>query len=148
MFIMDNVSQNTADTLSRDDRLESALAIFTDDSLAPGECLEVSRRKTYLEPEKKLMLAMLNDAIYCYQHYLYAHRHSRKKLFTSAEQWILETGADCLYSFDSVCEHLGIDPAFLRAGLQRWKERRTAELAQARRRHWRPLTSQLAAVGE
>jgi hypothetical protein len=146
---MDNSSQNTADTLSWDDRFESALAIFTDDSLAPGEFLEVSRPKTYLEPEKKLMLAMLNDAIYCYQHYFYAHRRNRKKLFTNAEQWILETGADRLYSFASVCEHLGIDPAFLRAGLQRWKERRTAELAQAKVQHWRPLTpSRLAAVGE
>jgi hypothetical protein len=72
-----------------------------------------------------------------------------KKLFINAEQWILETGADRLYSFDSVCEHLGIDPAFLRAGLQRWKERRTAELAQAKVQHWRLLTpSRLAAVGE
>jgi hypothetical protein len=87
------------------------------------------------------MLALLNDAIYCFKHYYGARTRSGKKLFLAADQWIMQSGGDWLYSFDSVCEHLGMDPNYLRTGLQRHKESRRVEA----RKQVRP---RLMAMGE
>lgn len=105
-----------------------AAGLFEDDTTAPLEFLEISRRKDHPEPEKKLMFALLTDAVFCFQHYLDARQRSRKKLFVAADQWIFATEGEGLYAFESVCEHLDIDPNYLRGRLRRWKERKLAEL--------------------
>ena len=39
-----------------------------------------------------------------------------------AEEWILDKDRSHLFSFDNVCEILGLDPEYMRAGLLRWKD--------------------------
>ena len=79
-----------------------------------------------MEPEKVLMLAVLEDAINCFQVNVVAHSGKRKKLFDEAEEWILERDNDWIFSFASVCETLRINPEYVRGGLQRWKEKKLA----------------------
>ncbi|HET8562389.1 MAG TPA: hypothetical protein VFM35_00820, partial [Candidatus Binatia bacterium] len=55
--------------LSMEERVTS---LFQPDTLLPDQFLETFRRKSHLEPEKKLMLAVLEDAIACYQKYIFA----------------------------------------------------------------------------
>ena len=50
--------------LSMEERVSS---LFQPDTLLPEQYLDTFRRKLQLEPEKKLMLAILEDAIACYQ---------------------------------------------------------------------------------
>jgi len=70
-------------------------------------------------------LAILEDAINCFQENLMAESGKGKKLFNETEEWILEEDGDWIFSFRNVCEHLGLNPAYLRQGLLRWKlERR------------------------
>jgi len=74
-----------------------------------------------LEPEKKLMLAVLDDAIACFQKYAFARDRKRKVLFQEAENWVQDTNSDWPFSFANVCEILGFGPDYLRHGLGQWK---------------------------
>lgn len=115
--------------LSMEERVTS---LFQPDTLLPDQYLETFRRKFHLEPEKKLMLAVLEDAIACYQKYIFTHEGKGKMLALETEAWLLDENSDWLFSFDSVCEALGFDPAYLREGLMRWKQQRLADHSQAK----------------
>jgi hypothetical protein len=73
------------------------------------------------------MLAILEDAINCYQDNLLAKRGRAGRLFTEAEEWILEKGSDWIFSFKNICETLGFNPEYVRQGLLRWKEKKTVK---------------------
>jgi hypothetical protein len=106
--------------LTTDEKLAS---LFQPDTLLSAQYFDNLRRKTLLEPEKRLMLALLEDAIHCFQNNLSAQSLRKKKLFDEAEQWIVEKGADWIFSFDHACETLGFSPEYVRRGLLRWKEK-------------------------
>jgi hypothetical protein len=106
--------------LTTDEKLAS---LFQPDTLLSAQYFENLRRKTLLEPEKRLMLALLEDAIHCFQKNLSAQTVLKKKLFNDAEEWIGERGGDWVFSFDPVCEALGFAPEYVRQGLLRWKEK-------------------------
>jgi hypothetical protein len=106
--------------LTTDEKLTS---LFQPDTLLSAQYFDNLRRKTLLEPEKRLMLALLEDAIRCFQDNLSAQTVRKKKLFDEAEEWIVERGGDWVFSFDHVCEALGFTPEYVRQGLLRWKEK-------------------------
>lgn len=105
---------------------EKALALFQPDILAKSQYLANSQRRLHLEPERKLMLAVLEDAISCFQRYATASHPKGRALFAETEEWILEEDRLWLFSFENVCDALGFDSEYLRAGLMRWKEREQA----------------------
>jgi hypothetical protein len=96
--------------------------LFQPDTLLSDQYTAVHRRASHLEPEKHLMLAVLQDAIDCFQKYLRAQDKKGKSLFQEAEEWIFEKDADWFFSFENVCEMLGLHPEFLRRGLEGWKK--------------------------
>lgn len=102
---------------------EKLASLFRPDTLLAAEYFENFRRKTLLEPEKRLMLAVLEDAVNCFQDNVLIHSGRRKKLFEEAEEWILEEGNDWVFSFENICEVFGFNSEYLRKGLLRWKER-------------------------
>ena len=106
--------------LTADEKLAS---LFQPDTLMSAQYFGNLRRKTILQPEKRLMLALLEDAIGCFQDHLSAQSVREKKLFDEAEQWIVEKGGDWIFSFDQVCESLEFTPEYVRQGLLRWKEK-------------------------
>jgi hypothetical protein len=111
---------------------ERVTSLFQPDTLLPDQYLETFRRKLHLEPEKKLMLAVLEDAIACYQKYVLARDGKAKILFQETEDWIRDENADWFFSFSNVCETLGFEPAYLRQGLLKWKEQRLFEQTHAK----------------
>ena len=78
-------------------------------------------RKSYLEPEQKLMLAVLDNAIACFQKYAFTRDRKGKVLFQEAEYWVQDTNSDWPFSFANVCETLEFAPDYLRQGLGQWK---------------------------
>src|SRR5919197_4058402 len=89
-----------------------------------GGILERLSKKDTLTGEEKLMLAVLEHAIEYFQKYVLAKHENDKKLFQEAEEWILDKNSDWLYSFENICEVLGLNPDYMRRGLMGWKETR------------------------
>jgi hypothetical protein len=74
-----------------DFRAEEALAaLFQPDTVAPAEYFTIYEKTPGLEPEKTLMLAVLEDAIGCFQNCVCPTDKRRKKWFVEAEEWLKE----------------------------------------------------------
>jgi hypothetical protein len=74
--------------------------------------------------EERLMLAVLQDAVECFQKHAMAEYLWERKLFQEAEDWILERNSDWLFSFENSCQALRLNPDYIRRGLLVWKEAR------------------------
>lgn len=121
---------------------ERAMAIFQPDILIEPQFQATCRRRFHLGPEHVLMLAVLQDAVSCFQEYASAACKRKQELHRDAEKWILCRDRAYLFSFDNVCEALGFDADYLRQGLLRWRES-----AQARRRKGAQFAKSRAAGG-
>jgi len=88
------------------------------DTLMQAEYLDDLRR-SQLDPEKRLMLAILQDAVACYRRYSGTQPGKRRKLFVDVENWVNDRQNDSLFSFTNVCETLGINPDYVSRGLCR-----------------------------
>ena len=116
----ENAASEYKSQATADDRIAS---VFQPDTLLSAQYFDNMRRRTLLEPEKRLMLAILEDAVDCFKENLSAESGRRKMLFDDAEQWIRAGGGDWVFSFDYICEALGFNPAYVRQGLLRWQEK-------------------------
>ena len=101
--------------LENDTMKENILTLFGSDASMPEQFAETFRSKQ-LQPEKALLLAVLEDAIECFLTDHAAKDHAGKEQFQEAEEWIMQTGDDWIFSFENVCELLGFDPEYLRQG--------------------------------
>jgi hypothetical protein len=107
--------------LTVDEQLSS---LFQPDTLLSAQYSRNLRRRTILEPEKRLMLAVLEDAVNCLRTNVVARTKQQRRLFRETEDWILEPGHDWVFSFENICAILGFDPQYVRQGLLRLKEKR------------------------
>jgi hypothetical protein len=98
--------------------------LFEPDTLLPIQYFEAMRKKHLLEGEKRLVLSVLEDAVECFMKCIDASTHKGQRLFREAEEWITLEDKRWVFSFDNVCEMLDVNPAYMRAGLKRWKERK------------------------
>jgi hypothetical protein len=118
--------QSTGSKIQRDEgglaNDEKIASLFQPDLLLSAQYFG-NLRKTLLEPEKKLMFAILEDAISCYQSNLTAHSVRGKRFFEETKSWIVAVGNDWIFSFENVCEALGLNPQYVRQGLLRWAEK-------------------------
>lgn len=103
-----------------DDRLMKERS-FGLDTLARDQYFDIYRQE-HLEPEKKLMLALLEDAVHIYQKYIRARSKKGEELFSKTEDWILGEDSDWLFSFNNVCDGLGLAPDYIRTGILHWKK--------------------------
>ena len=106
---------------------EKISSLFEPDTSLAAHYFDALRRKTILEPEKRLLLAVLKDAIDCYQINVLAQSGKRQQLFRKTEEWIMERDSDRVFSFVNICELLQLHPEYLRRGLLRWKDKKLAD---------------------
>jgi hypothetical protein len=102
---------------------EKITSLFEPDVLS-SHYFENLHRRSSLEPEKKLMFAVLEDAIRCFQDNVTAQSGTRRKLFEDAEEWILERDRQWLFSFENICDALGLNPTYVRRRLIARKPKR------------------------
>jgi len=100
---------------------ETLVSLFQPDALLSDPYLDSFRRHVTFEPERQLMLALLQDAIKTFQDNLSASGGKKRRLFEEAEEWIFGADRDWVFSFASVCRALGMDPNYLRKGLDPWR---------------------------
>lgn len=96
--------------------------MFEPDTLLPEQFFSLLGRKP-IQGEKRLLLAMLEDAVHCFQTYVLAKKPHERRLFQEAEEWIDSTDTLWFFSFENICDILGIHPGRLRSALQQWKSK-------------------------
>ena len=101
----------------------SAYKRIDDCTLLPDQYTDLIRRNKLIEGEKKLMLAVLDDAIRCYLRNVNSNDSKRRQEFVEVKDWIGATSAvgtwrANVFSFENLCAALGLEPRFLLARLR------------------------------
>ncbi|MGH7855044.1 MAG: hypothetical protein ACREP3_16465 [Candidatus Binatia bacterium] len=95
--------------------------LFEPDVLASNQFHSTIKSSNIPDPERRLMVAILEDAVSCLSKNPRRCPRPQRKSFEEAHSWINASDADgWIFSFPNVCETLGFDPAYLRRGLNRW----------------------------
>ena len=97
--------------------------VFSPDPISRFQYEKVHEAKKGLAQHhavRDLMLAVLQDGIACFQEYFSKPSRTNEKLFLEAAEWI-NSNDENIFSFNNVCETLGLDPDALRTGLRRWQ---------------------------
>jgi hypothetical protein len=106
-------------SLGAEDRLTP---LFQPDTLMSDEYFANYRRRIPLEPEKALLLAVLEDGVRTFQDNIFAETGKKRALLDEAREWLFTDTLEHVFSFNSVCSSLGLDPGYVRRGLKRWEE--------------------------
>lgn len=69
--------------------------------------------------ERRLLLAVLEEAVHTYYKYCHVRTRQGERLFGEVQEWISSRDTHWLYAFESICSYLGFDPDSIRKGLQR-----------------------------
>ena len=93
------------------------------ESVLPSQYFAQPAVDASLQPEKRLMLAVLEDAVGTFQKYVNARDRSAQKLFVEVEDWFASDDQDWPYSFVNISHALGLEVGYMRRGLAIWKER-------------------------
>ena len=88
--------------------------------------VEQLNRRHYDEGAKKLLLAVLQEALNNFVQLLDAKKPEHQEHFREVELWFWSDDAEWLFSFRNIAEHLGINPNYFRAGLLRLKTKKFA----------------------
>src|SRR5256712_5276986 len=115
--------------------------LFEPDVLLPAQYFAAFRREGGLERERLLMLAVLEDAVDCYQKYAHAREPRGRLIFDESDTWVTSTDRGWLFSFENICDTLEISAEYVRRGLREWR----GEKQHARRPQ--PLLAGGAAAG-
>jgi hypothetical protein len=101
-------------------------SLFQVDTLAAQQYHDTYRRKIPQQSVIRIMLAVLEDAINCYQENIFAVSKKRLQLFKEAEDWFMNDDASWIFSFVSICSILNLEPDYFRLGIRQWGAKQKA----------------------
>ena len=120
---MPRVSTAMKENTAIEDR---APGLFQPDTLMPSQYFDRMRRRTEYVGERRLMIAVLEDAVDVYRKQHGAQDPRARTLFREAEEWIENTDATWLFSFENICHVLDFDAQYIRRGLHALRHRPAA----------------------
>ena len=92
--------------------------LFEPDAILPTQFYAMFNRNPGREPERRLMLAILEDAISCMLKNPQGATPQQRKQYEEARNWVTtEEESDWMFSFKNICEVLSLDPNYVRRGL-------------------------------
>jgi len=97
---------------------------FDSATILPGQFF--AGRRKFDEPIERLMFAVLEDAIRCYQNNIREPRPHARRVFAETKEWLFALPGNDPFSFEGICEILEIDAPQLRRALRRWRDRELA----------------------
>ena len=106
--------------ITAEDRVQE---LFQPDTLLPSQYFDRLRRRASVDGERRLMVAILEDAVDVYRKQAGARDRKRRQLFDDAEAWIESSERSWIFSYENICDMLGIDAEYLRKGLRVWKHK-------------------------
>jgi hypothetical protein len=98
--------------------LESEL---TPDCVLPVQLYDRSFEGARLQPEKRLQLAVLADAVLTYRRWVGDEPARARHVFVEVETWFASDDADGPFTFITICDSLKLDPDYIRRGLRQWR---------------------------
>lgn len=101
---------------------ETVSRMFEPDTMLPSQFMDRATLEPSAFPEKRLMLAVLEDAVATFQRYVVTMDRRGRRLFRESEEWVTSQDASWPFAFENICSALQIDPDYLRRGLEAWKE--------------------------
>ncbi|HEY7321067.1 MAG TPA: hypothetical protein VIE89_26165 [Candidatus Binatia bacterium] len=88
--------------------------ILEPDIFLPSQFYGAAGLSRQLEGEKRLMIAILKDAVECLEKYRGARNSAGRGHYENALEWVQDTGTEWLFSFTNICDLLGFDPEYVR----------------------------------
>jgi hypothetical protein len=134
---MAEVPAMVKETEQLNDELSAAEAVL------PMQFYGARRGAATIEPLRRLMVAMLVDAVRCFQTKFEARQQARRQEFAEVRSWIFSDEDNGVFSFKAVCDALEIDPEAIRKELVRW-EGRSGEPRMKIRRSPVPLAKRIS----
>src|SRR5581483_352348 len=83
------------------------------ETILPPQFFDHLRIDASLQPEKRLMLAVLEDAVGTFQKYTGAGNRRMRRLFLEAEEWFASNDTEWPFAFVNICHALGMDPEYM-----------------------------------
>jgi hypothetical protein len=90
------------------------------DVMLPAQFFRALRGPEAHGGERRLIIAVLEDAINCFQKNLFARDKRSRRLFCDAENWVVSRDRESPFAFENICEFLSLDAQYIRQGLYRW----------------------------
>jgi hypothetical protein len=81
--------------------------------------VDTFRRGEYVGPEKLLLAAILDDAVEEYRKYYQANDLDGKRRFAEVREWVMQENDGWIFSFENICELLGLEPRYVRRELRK-----------------------------
>ena len=100
---------------------ESAFSGLEADLMVPSQFFDRVKPECSSQPEKRLMLAVMEDAIATFQKSVYGATRRQRRLLKETEEWIDSPDTLWPFSFENICSALDIESTYLRTGLKHWK---------------------------
>ena len=98
--------------------LESELA---PESILPAQLYERPFGGARIQPEKRLQVAVLADAVLSFHRWAGDKRTRARRLFAEVEAWFASEDADGPFTFMTICLSLKFEPSYIRRGLRQWR---------------------------
>jgi len=102
-------------------REDSTPSLLEPDTVVPSQYFDRVGADAGNQPEKRLVLAILEDAITTFQRHARDDSRRGKRLVEDVESWMAGAQSEDSFSFEVVCAALDIDPEYIRNGLLQWK---------------------------
>ncbi len=104
--------------------------LFEPDILLPNQYFAAFRRGRAVEGERRLMLAVLEDAVDSYRKHATACDPREQACFLEAKEWFCSNDRSWLFAFENICDVLEMNADYLRSGLDRWRRAVTVRATQ------------------
>ncbi|MDH3443997.1 MAG: hypothetical protein OEN50_08755 [Deltaproteobacteria bacterium] len=88
--------------------------ILEPDVFLPSQFYGTGALSRNLEGEKRLMIAILKDAVECLEKYRAARSGPGLGHYLNALDWVQDKSTEWLFSFTNICDLLGFDPDYMR----------------------------------
>ena len=94
---------------------------LTPESILPEQLRDAPLGGARVQPEKRLQVAVLADAIMAFQRWAGVDGPHARRCFTEVDVWFASDATDGPFTFITICDSLQLDPAYIRCGLRLWR---------------------------
>jgi hypothetical protein len=91
------------------------------ESILPAQLYDPPFGGARLQPEKRLQVAVLADAVLTFHRWAGDERARARRPFAEVEAWFASEDTDGPFTFITICDSLKFDPSYIRRGLRQWR---------------------------